>query len=593
MPQGLSRLRLGFVLAVVLALFCFPLFLGLGGPDLDNDEAIYSFAVDRILEAGDWLTPKSTPYEDRAFLEKPPLKMWVVAAPIRAGLLPLDEFGLRFWDAVFGGAVFVYAFLIGRRLSGALGGLAAALVLFVHWPLIFEHGLRSNNMEAALTLCYCGGVYHFLAWSTSATPRRRRLETLAVGACFVLGFMTKFVAAAFLPIVLGAAVLLVPPYRSALVRDRRLWLGAGAVAAVLIVPWFVYANITYGMLFWRIIFGQHIYQRFASVLDPAHLHPWHYYVTEMFDWFGRSGSRTLVAGGFLWLAAQSTWRRRPEPTTVLLWGALPLALISAGTSKLYHYAYPFLPALAIGGGCFIAFLADFAQPWAEMVLRTCGRFDVRRRWLRMAAVASAATAFAVAAVTIVHGPISISVGGVTLLSNAGLLRPLMAGIILGGVAGHARLVSRMTILVVALLVLPWPQYRDVLAELSVSTHPVRSASRCVNEIERGQAPPGGQPAGLYVDAADRDVSHSQYYYFRRIRPWIRADAPGSSRIVEYLDNRGLQRPVLISYERYQDLLSRRVIESQPFVRFEVNSLLLVLPGSYASCSLGDRRTAGS
>ena len=36
------------------------------------------------------------------FLEKPPLKFWIVAAPIRAGLLPHDEFGLRFWDAVFG-----------------------------------------------------------------------------------------------------------------------------------------------------------------------------------------------------------------------------------------------------------------------------------------------------------------------------------------------------------------------------------------------------------------------------------------------------------------------------------------------------------
>ena len=43
-------------------------------------------------------------------------------------------------------------------------------------------------------------------------------------------------------------------------------------------------------------------------------------------------------------------RRWPEGAVVLLWGALPLALISIGTSKLYHYAYPFLPPAALAGG---------------------------------------------------------------------------------------------------------------------------------------------------------------------------------------------------------------------------------------------------
>ena len=79
--------------ALVLALFCLPLFVGLGRTDLGHDEAIYAFGVDRILETGDWLIPKSSPHDDAAFLEKPPLKFWIVAAPIRLGLLPHDEFG--------------------------------------------------------------------------------------------------------------------------------------------------------------------------------------------------------------------------------------------------------------------------------------------------------------------------------------------------------------------------------------------------------------------------------------------------------------------------------------------------------------------
>ena len=107
-------------LALVLALFCLPLFIGLGRADFEIDEAIYSFAVDRILETGDWLEPKSIPNETWAFLEKPPLKFWIVAAPIRLGVLPHDEFGIRFWDALFGALAFVYVFAdwIAARSAG-------------------------------------------------------------------------------------------------------------------------------------------------------------------------------------------------------------------------------------------------------------------------------------------------------------------------------------------------------------------------------------------------------------------------------------------------------------------------------------------
>ena len=167
-------------LALVLAVFCLPLFLGLGRADTRDDEAIYSFAVDRILETGDWLEPKSSPNDDWAFLEKPPLKFWIVAAPIRLGLLPDNEFGLRFWDALFGAVAFVYVFLIGCRLIGPACGAIAVLVLFVHQPLLIEHGLRSNNMEGPLFLAYCGGMFHFLAW-TDDRPHGQPLAPRARG----------------------------------------------------------------------------------------------------------------------------------------------------------------------------------------------------------------------------------------------------------------------------------------------------------------------------------------------------------------------------------------------------------------------------
>src|SRR6476646_12184898 len=75
-------------MALVGVLFCAPLFLGLDRQDLENDEAIYSFSVKVMVQAGDWLTPKSIPSETSAFLEKPPLKFWIVGLPIHWGLLP-------------------------------------------------------------------------------------------------------------------------------------------------------------------------------------------------------------------------------------------------------------------------------------------------------------------------------------------------------------------------------------------------------------------------------------------------------------------------------------------------------------------------
>ena len=118
-------------LAFIIPLFCVPLFIGLDRTDLDNDEAIYSFAVETMVKDGDWLTPKSIPSETRPFLEKPPLKFWITYVPMRLGLLPDDEFGLRFMDAAMSALAFLYVFGIGRKTGRSglrTGGRPPALL---------------------------------------------------------------------------------------------------------------------------------------------------------------------------------------------------------------------------------------------------------------------------------------------------------------------------------------------------------------------------------------------------------------------------------------------------------------------------------
>lgn len=593
MHQGLSRLCLG----LALALFCFPLFIGLGGTDLENDEAIYSFAVDRILETGEWLTPKSSPYEDAAFLEKPPLKFWIVAAPILVGVLPHSEFGIRFWDALFGAAAFLYVFAIGSRLAGPVCGIAAVLILFVHRPLLFDHGFRSNNMEASLVLCYCGGVFHYLRWTAAADGRWRRGHAVAAGLYFVLGFMTKFVAALFLPLAIVAASLLFRAPRIRLASQWRVWGGVAALTLALVVPWFVYATMRFGWGLWHIMLTDHVYVRFTSYLDATHLQPWNFYFTELYRWFAASDSHLPVLAGLALLVVQTIRRRWLDGAVVVLWFALPLLLMSLGTSKLYHYVYPFLPPLALAGGYLGGFAVTLAPAPLARGLQALHDYLAarvptvvaisRRPAVRWTTITIAVAAAVVAALTLIGEPIRIVVGRSVLFRSSGVVRPILAVALFGVLAGECRRASRVVVALLVASVLPLQAYRDTVKQLTIERHPLRSASRCVADVERRRVQAGGEPNGLYVDADRADISHPQNYYFRRIRPWEYAVTPAGSVLSEYVNRPAAQRPVLIADRRYHDFVNRRGFgaEPPPWVHFNVNGLWLLLPGPYGACSV--------
>ncbi len=587
-------MRLRLLLIPVVVLFCLPLFVGLGKADLENDESIYSFSVDRMLETGDWLTPKSSPNEDSPFLEKPPLKFWIVAAPIRVGLLPLDEFSLRFWDALFGSVAFLYVFAIGSLVAGPGCGLVSVLVLFTYEPLIFIHGLRSNDMEAPLLLAYCGGVYHYFRWRALGGDRCRFRHAFAVGLYFVLGFMTKFVAVLFLPLVLAAGALMLQAYRRALWRDWRLWAGVCALVLGLSAPWFAFATWKFGPLFWRVIFGQHVYTRFTAYLDPSHLEPWSFYWASLYRSFSDTGSAALAIAGLVLLAGQAIGRRSPEATILSLWFWLPVALISIGTSKLAHYVYPFVPPVAIGAGYVVALASRVAIAWLDRRLAQPNRFarlwqalaPARRPPGQVVLLAIAATAVGVAIASLIFGPIRLGVGGTTLFKSSGVLRPAIVAAICMALAGATRVAPRVIVPVLVAGLLPMPAYRHVITRLEDGRHPLRSARDCLLRIEDGRA--DHSTPGMYVDVPDQAMTHSAYYYFRVVRPWSRPPSADPAWFARLVTDPRQGRPMLVSDARYHDMMRRigagpgRAAVSPALAPFD--DLLLVLPGPYAACS---------
>jgi 4-amino-4-deoxy-L-arabinose transferase-like glycosyltransferase len=585
---------------LIITLFCLPLFYGLR-TDLNGDEAGHAFSVDFILETGDWLLPKQSPFPDRGFLEKPPLKFWLVAAGIRAGL-PHDEFGMRFWDALFGGLAFLYLYGIGRRMGGALCGVGAVLILFVHGPLIFAHGLRSNNMEAALVLSYCGGFYHYFKWASAGDGERRWPHAMAVALYFAFGFMMKFVAALFLPLVLGLASLIVPSYRRRLFSDWRLWMMAGLLALALIAPWFLWAHLRFGRDFWNEIFGTHVYTRFTSYLDPEHLHPWHYYFTELWRALKSANALWLVLVGAPLLAADGIRRRSAEVLVVFMWFAVPFVAISFGSSKLYHYAYAFLPPVGLAGGYVGAFLWDTVKPRVELATEAVGRKTLdrgplailtRSRIVRGTFLLLSVLSLFVLVWTFAVGDVVIHVGDDVFFKNHLLLRPGLLAMLFAVLGGWPEAIGKIGIPLLILGALPVPAYRGTLGDLTNGTLLMRDTRDCILRVQAKPELQADGPRGMYLDTDGYDYdtaySHHYAYYFRTVRPWHRPRQTPPEKVAAYISDPAEQRPVLIETSRYDELITRvrkeagtRVVLSPAVVEFETGALM-ALPGPYAVC----------
>jgi 4-amino-4-deoxy-L-arabinose transferase-like glycosyltransferase len=445
-------------------------------------------------------------------------------------------------------------------------------------------------MEGPLFLCYCGGVYHYLRWSSVGRPglqagrdfaTHRGLHALAVGLYFVLGFMTKFVAALFLPFLLGVSALLLRPHRALLRRDWRLWAGTIAMVLVLTVPWFVYAQSRYGTYYWEAIFAEHVYRRFTSYLDSGHVQPLFYYLTEMYQQFLATGTMLLGVFGLLLLLVQTIRRRWTDAAVVLIWFVLPLVLISTGTSKLYYYTYPFLPPVALAIGYLVAMLFALAPgPFDRALTRLYGtRPDgagfVRCPLARSLLVVLAGSAIALGVTSLLIGTVRIPLWDNVVFRSSGIFRPAVVAFALILLVGLSRQARRVALPLLIVASLPLPAYRASLEAMTVEEHPYRSVSGCLRRIDRTRA---DGPRGLYVVWPDMGIWHPVNYYFRRMRPVQRSFEVDAGALRES----GRPRPIVIWRHYYRTLpLDLQTTLPEPLdLRYDV---LLLLPGPFGAC----------
>jgi 4-amino-4-deoxy-L-arabinose transferase-like glycosyltransferase len=568
---------LGLLLVVVF--FCGPLFIGLRSWDIRNDEAIYDYAVDRILETGEWLTPHSSPHDD-PFLEKPPLKFWIVAGAVKSGLLPWDEFGLRAIDALFCAIAFVYVFQLGRRFSGVAGGVIGVFLLYSFDPLLFEHGVRENNMESVLMLAYCGGMYHFLRWVETDTSGRRRAHALACAAFFSLGFMTKFVAALSLPFVWVLA-LAVRPGGARRLRDLwKDWIGPVALAAVAIFPWFIYETRVFGKFFWNIIVGVHVLTRFTASVDPSHVQPWNHYFLQTWAELGYADMLTIWVAGLVLLVYRAWVRGEWFARFLFLWWFAPLALMSLGTSKLYYYAYPFLPPLAIAGGGAGALLLNVLGEQARNLAirlglrRLAPEEQAARRKRPIGVLLSVLGLLAVimALWTFIGGPVTLEVGGWRLFRNSSVVRPLVLAAILWYYGGIGAISFRIAAIAVLTLFLPLSRYPYKLERFRTVDHPLHAIRDCALSVQASNT-----NVGKGVLDVSAPLHHAYYYYLRRTGPWlgihgwIHVGTPRPDELNRRLEAPGEEQLVILSPEDYRALGGNIPGDTKPGAHPEVSS----------------------
>ena len=561
----------------MLILFCAPLFVGLNGWDLHNDESIYSYAVDRIVETGEWLTPRAIPL-DGPFLEKPPLKFWIVAAGIRSGLLPHDEIGLRFFDALFGSIAFVYVFLFGRWIGGVGCGFVSVLMLFTIDSLLFEHGLRSNNMEGALFLAYCGGMYHFARWVEM--EGRPKAHAIAVGAFFALGFMTKFVAVFFMPLAAVAALLWRRDGWRQWFSRWRDWIVPAALVLLACAPWFVYQTVVGGNRVWREMFGVHVYERFTAALDPGHLAPWYYYFYWTWDEVTFANSEWMAVAGLLMLAVKA-WTGHPwAARLILLWFVLPYALISMTTSKVFHYAFPFFPPMAIGAGWLAVTAFRVLDRWLERGIEkaeAASGFRVPALpipvTLSRVLFAGALVMLGVAIWTDATGPLRLEIGGVE-LRNSSIRRATLIGLMLLALAGMPA-IRRVAAMAAVAFFLPVATYA-LQAEHTMSLgRPLQVLRDCAKS-----APESQRETGVYVPY-ERLRNHMFFYYPRQIGPWRARNDVDYEDLGRRLYESGQQTLVMMpraDYEAFAVKTGRRT----PGLGLS-DDVILLTPGPFAVC----------
>ena len=318
------------VAALLLGVFLY-LFAAAKLPLQRTNEAMYAVPPVRMLQTGDYLVPR---YENRDFLEKPPLTWWILAASYRMfGITPFAE---RLPSVLASFATILLVGLWARRRGGDEAGIFAALILM--FTLQFSVYARTFAADSFLALAV------ILAAAALDDACRREGSDLRpgvlAGAALALAFWIKGLVGVVLPAGGVAAGLLID--RRWPIRPVKRGAVAAAALLVLIAPWHVAMTQRLGSEFWRFFYWDNQFLRGATTRFMGNPRGPLFYLGALawsaFPW------------SLLLLAAVRPRRDAPErrlsslPLGLFLFGLLFFSLL---VMKREVYLMPLFPAAAV------------------------------------------------------------------------------------------------------------------------------------------------------------------------------------------------------------------------------------------------------
>ncbi|MDH6234960.1 4-amino-4-deoxy-L-arabinose transferase-like glycosyltransferase [Mesorhizobium soli] len=307
-------------------------------PLTDPTEARYAEIARKMVETGNWITPQFD--YGVPFWAKPPLHTWLSAA----GILILGPTAFAARLGILLSAVATLAILWLWACTVTERWIAAAAVLIAASSVLFFGSAAFVQTDMVLAL----GVTACMAGFYGGLQGDRRW-----GWLFFLGLAIGLLAKGPVATVLSLMPITVWMIWRGGWKDllRLPWIGGVALVLVLVIPWYVAAEIaTPGFLNYFII-GEHI-QRF---LQPG-------WTGDLYG-AGRAHPRGTI--WLYWLAATLPWSpllpvliwrlRKGIPDGgsgglylyLFLFALSPLALFTLAANVLWAYVLPGLPAAAL------------------------------------------------------------------------------------------------------------------------------------------------------------------------------------------------------------------------------------------------------
>ena len=326
---------------------------------MDDVDAVQAQIARNMLDSGDWVTAR---LDGVAYLEKSPLKYWMIAVSYRI-------FGVHDWAARIPLALcaVLLCWVTARMARWAFGeraGLYAGIVLATCVGLFLF--TRILIPDVVLTLTVALALWALLRALDENEPHPRRWA-MAMWASMGAGLLLKGLVAVVFPA--GAAFIYVVLTRQ--LFERRFWHRLHVWTGLLLMlaiaaPWHVLATLrnppyldftlhsergSYRGFFWFYFINEHVL-RFLNRRFPhdyntvPRLWFWLFHLIWLFPW---SGCFPAVAR----LRYRGEDRAARTRLMALCWAGFVMAFFTFSTTQEY-YSMPIYPALALLLGCALA-----------------------------------------------------------------------------------------------------------------------------------------------------------------------------------------------------------------------------------------------